>query len=71
MFCNNGMVPAVRLGLATALRREPAVASLITEGEVYVMSDETKQRVGFVLTFNRCAWSRPVAAGRGLGLGGF
>ena len=47
------MVPAVRLGLATALRREPAVASLITEGEVYVMSDETKQRVGFVLTFNR------------------
>jgi len=32
------MVPAVRLGLATALRREPVVASLITEGEAYMMS---------------------------------
>jgi len=57
------MVPAVRLELANSVEplvraytegsRRSAVASLITEGEVYVMSDETKQRVGFVITFNR------------------
>ena len=36
-----------------------------------MMSDEIKQRVGFVITFNRYAESRPVAVGRGVGLGAF